>query len=314
MQSWSLERKIQVTQTRIIEWYEHYNGLVYVSFSGGKDSTVLLDLARRIYPDIPAVFVDTGLEFPEIRKFVSTFDNVEVLHPKMPFPEVIKKWGYPVIGKEVASCIYYAKQGKQWALNRLQGLNDDGTPSVYKARRYIRWKHLVDAPFLIGEGCCRVMKKQPAKKYERKTKRKGILGQMASESGLRTTEWLKTGCNSFDGYRPMSKPMSFWTEQDVLAYLDITKIPYCSVYGDIVCENGVYRVTGEPRTGCMYCLFGAHLDAEPNRFQKMAIQYPKIYDFCINRMGFGEVMDYLKIPYKPSAELAEQLTIREEES
>lgn len=66
MQAWSLERKIRVTQTRIIEWYQHYKGQVYVSFSGGKDSTVLLDLARRIYPEIPAVFVDTGLEYPEI--------------------------------------------------------------------------------------------------------------------------------------------------------------------------------------------------------------------------------------------------------
>ena len=77
MQGWSLERKIQVTQTRIIEWYQKWDGNVYVSFSGGKDSTVLLDLARRIYPDIQAVFVDTGLEYPEIRQFVKGFDNVK---------------------------------------------------------------------------------------------------------------------------------------------------------------------------------------------------------------------------------------------
>lgn len=64
MQSWSLERKIQVAQTRIIDWYQAWNGAVYISFSGGKDSTVLLDLVRRIYPNIPAVFCDTGLEYP----------------------------------------------------------------------------------------------------------------------------------------------------------------------------------------------------------------------------------------------------------
>ena len=78
MQSWSLERKIQVTQTRIMEWYIRNNGKVYVSFSGGKDSTVLLDLARRIYPDIQVVYVDTGLEYPEIKQFVRSKENVTI--------------------------------------------------------------------------------------------------------------------------------------------------------------------------------------------------------------------------------------------
>lgn len=78
MQSWDLDRKIQVTTARIMEWYEHYNGLVYVAFSGGKDSTVLLDLVRRIYPDVPAVFCDTGLEFPEIRQFAMSVNIVLV--------------------------------------------------------------------------------------------------------------------------------------------------------------------------------------------------------------------------------------------
>lgn len=73
MQAWPLERKIRVTQAKILEWYHHYGGKVAVSFSGGKDSTVLLDLARRAFPDMPAVFVDTGLEYPEIREFVKTF-------------------------------------------------------------------------------------------------------------------------------------------------------------------------------------------------------------------------------------------------
>lgn len=89
MQAWPLERKIRVTQAKIIEWYHHYGGKVAVSFSGGKDSTVLLDLARRAFPDIPAVFVDTGLEYPEIREFVKTVPNVTWLRPEMPFSKVI---------------------------------------------------------------------------------------------------------------------------------------------------------------------------------------------------------------------------------
>ena len=103
MQSLPLSAKIQMTKQRIRQWIEEYGEEgVYVSFSGGKDSTVLLDIARSVYPDIKAVFVDTGLEYPEIRQFVKTFDNIDWLRPKMNFKQVIEKYGYPFISKEVS--------------------------------------------------------------------------------------------------------------------------------------------------------------------------------------------------------------------
>ena len=105
-----LDRKIQITQTRIIEWYQHYKGQVCVSFSGGKDSTVLLHIARQIYPDIPAVFSNTGLEYSSIQRFVKTWDNVDIVVPKMNFVQVVSTYGYPLIGKEVAEAIYYARR------------------------------------------------------------------------------------------------------------------------------------------------------------------------------------------------------------
>lgn len=110
LQALPLERKIQITQTRIIEWYEHYKGQVCVSFSGGKDSTVLLHIARKLYPNIRAVFSNTGLEYPEIQRFVKSFDDVDIVTPSMRFDEVISTYGYPLIGKEVAEAIYYARR------------------------------------------------------------------------------------------------------------------------------------------------------------------------------------------------------------
>ena len=110
LQALPLERKIQITQTRIIEWYQHYGGNVCISFSGGKDSTVLLHIARKLYPSIPAVFSNTGLEYPEIQRFVKSFDNVDIVTPEMRFDEVISTYGYPLIGKEVAEAIYYARR------------------------------------------------------------------------------------------------------------------------------------------------------------------------------------------------------------
>lgn len=110
-----MHSKVLLTQARIVEFYGGYHpgmyyGDAYVSFSGGKDSTVLLDIARKIYPEIPAVFSNTGLEYPEIRKFAMSHDNVEMVQPKMRFDEVISQYGYPLIGKEVAEAIYYARR------------------------------------------------------------------------------------------------------------------------------------------------------------------------------------------------------------
>ena len=110
-QALPLNVKILLTKDRIRQWVNEFGeDGVYVSFSGGKDSTVLLHLVREDYPDIPAVFCDTGLEYPEIREFVKTFDNVTWLKPKMNFKAVIEKYGYPFISKEVSESVYGAKK------------------------------------------------------------------------------------------------------------------------------------------------------------------------------------------------------------
>lgn len=228
MQSWDLQHKIQVTTTRIIEWYEHYNGQVYVAFSGGKDSTVLLDIVRRIYPDVPAVFADTGLEFPEVRKFAMSQENVAVVKPKMNFRKVIETYGYPVISKE-----------QSFRIRKLRHQNlTDKYRNDQMQRLGKKWRGMLTAPFECSEQCCDVMKKSPCKIYEKKTGRKPIIATMAVESSLRAKLWYVNGCNVFDSKRATSKPMSFWTEADVLEYLYTYNIPYASVYGNIVKTDG----------------------------------------------------------------------------
>ena len=113
LQAMPLLAKEMLTRARIHEWqvnstFEIETGVV--SFSGGKDSTVLLHLCRKLYPNIPAVFSNTGLEYPEIQSFVKKHDNVKIVRPKMQFSEVISTYGYPLIGKEVAEAIYYARR------------------------------------------------------------------------------------------------------------------------------------------------------------------------------------------------------------
>ena len=309
MQSWSLERKIQVTQTRIIEWYQRNNGKVYVSFSGGKDSTVLLDLVRRIYPDVPAVFIDTGLEYPELREFVKTIPNVTWLKPEMNFRKVIETYGYPIISKEVSKRVHWGKryieEGKvgYWAYQSLTQpvFTKDGKRSPYDKHKY---GYLLDAPFKASDNCCKIMKKDTAHKYGKQTGRKPIIATMAYESQLRKMAWLKNGCNSFDATNPVSTPMSFWTEQDVLRYIKESNIPYASVYGDIKQDkNGKYYTTGCDRTGCVFCGFGCHLEKEPNRFQRLKQTHPKLWSYCMKPLdegglGMKEVLDYIGVKYE----------------
>lgn len=160
--------KIQITTARIIEWCQHYNGMVYVAFSGGKDSTVLLDIARRIYPDIPAVFSDTGLEFPEVRDFVKSLPNITIVRPEMNFRKVIETYGYPVVSKRVADTVEYGHKPGSFRWRELHGeiKRSNGTPSEFNCEK---WCYLLDAPFKVSSRCCSVMKKRPMEKYAKMT-------------------------------------------------------------------------------------------------------------------------------------------------
>lgn len=317
MQSLPLDIKIRMTKERIQQWYEYWDGQVYVSFSGGKDSTVLKHIVDNMYDDIPSVFVNTGLEYPEIQKFAMSQKNVVTVRPEMRFDEVIKKYGYPVVSKEVAQTVWEAKKNAQtgkyaYRIKKLNGelLDKNGKYSSYNIPK---WKFLLDAPYDISHKCCDVMKKRPAKTYEKKTGRKAIIGTLASESTLRKTQWVKYGCNAFESKRPTSQPLSFWTEQDILHYIKQFDVPYCSVYGDIVPddEGTILRTTGCDRTGCMFCMFGCHLEKEPNRFQRLKETHPRQYEYCIGGgeyvdgkwqpskegLGLGKVLDYINVKY-----------------
>jgi len=296
MQAWPLERKIKVTQTRIMEWYLRFDGQVSVSVSGGKDSAVLLNLARRCFPDIEAVYVNTGLDFPEVRKFAMATPNVTVLQPKIRFDEVVREYGWCYPSKDVAHTIYYARKGSKWAIDRLNGVNADGTPSKWRQSHYAKWKYLLDAPFVISAKCCGVMKEAPLHDYVKKSGKYPMVGTMAVESERRKQAWLQTGCNNFDSKHPVSKPISFWTNQDILQYIRDYKIPIPSVYGDILEDDrGLLYTTGEQRTGCVFCPVGCHRD-KVNRFQRMAVTHPKLHEYCMDALGLGAFLDFLGVP------------------
>lgn len=371
LQALPLEAKIQLSKERIRVWYESwwrfkienldtgkirwetfdmrdredppikenefasegYPGSVYVSFSGGKDSTVLKHIVDSMYDDVPSVFVNTGLEYPEIQKFAKSQKNVTVVRPEMRFDEVLRRYGYPIIGKEAAKKIYEARRNPNGYA--AQSFRPDSKRAKEYGGRFslVRYENLLHANFDISDKCCDVMKKKPSKKYEKETGRRAMLAMLACESDKRAYYWQRTGCNAFLAERPQSNPMAFWTEQDILHYIKKYDVPYCSIYGDIWIKPhsedylegqidaidylGCYgpedtlETTGCKRTGCIFCMFGCHLEKEPNRFQRLKETHPRQYAYCIGGgemidgqwqpnkegLGLGHVLDYIGVKY-----------------
>lgn len=290
--AWSLDRKIAESKKRITEWYEAFDGRVYVSFSGGLDSTVLLDIVRSIYPKVPAVFLNTGLEYPENVRFVKSKSNVDIIRPATPFFRVIEKYGYPVVSKRVSQYIHEVQIANgETATTRLRltGIKSNGK---YSQMSMIpkKWQYLCHAPFKISDQCCKALKKKPSDKYQKESGRYPFLGTLADESEQRMQTYFNYGCNRYDHKRPASNPLSFWQHKDILKYIKLKKLPYSKIYD-----------MGHTQTGCMFCMFGVHLDYRKtgtNRFMQMKEQHFRYWDYCINRLGIGEVMNYIGVPYE----------------
>ena len=113
--------------------------------------------------------------------------------------------------------------------------------------------------------------------------------------------------------RPVSNPMAFWTDQDVLQFIKERHIPICSVYGDIVEANEVAGqmtwqdycgfdigrqnlvTTGAKRTGCMFCGYGCHLEKPgEGRFERMKETHPKTYEWIMKPWDQGG-LDYKNV-------------------
>jgi 3'-phosphoadenosine 5'-phosphosulfate sulfotransferase (PAPS reductase)/FAD synthetase len=291
-----LNVKIIMSIIRIQEWYTHFNGEVYISFSGGKDSTVLLHLVRSIFPDVEAVFCDTGLEYPEIRKHVKLIENVTWIKPKLNFKEVLKKYGYPIISKEISEKIYKYKNYNLSEDFRNYLLNGNEKGSIGMIPK--KWQYLLNEDIPIGSKCCNVMKKRPFHIYEKVNKKKPFIGTMAIESSLRKQKYMQNGCNSFESKKQTSQPLAFWTEQDILEYIKINNLIIPSIYGEIYREDNILKLSGVKRTGCMFCCYGVHREKCPNRFQMMEKTHNKLWNYCMYDLELKKVLELINVDYK----------------
>jgi len=274
-----LEAKIEKSKRIIKDAIEEF-GLdkVYISYSGGKDSTVVSHIAKQMYPDILHIFANTTCEYPETIKHVkwereSNNTNLITVIPRnckgnvWNFKKVVDHYGYPLFSKRIANAIRTYRRAltprtKQNSIEYIQ--RNIKKYDIYKEKN-------------ISDKCCEVLKKNPIKK---KAKELGlecaILGLLASESRQREQDWLNYGCNVFYvKSENQCRPIAFWNESDIHEYIEKYHVKISELYQ-----------MGYTRNGCMYCGFGVHLEKEgENRFQKLKVTHPKQYDYFIRNFG-----------------------------
>lgn len=250
----------------------------YISYSGGKDSTVLSHIAKQLYPDILHLFANTTNEYPETLKHIKwekeeNGTNIITVIPKdskgvvWNFKKVVDEYGYPMYSKRVSNAIrtYQHALSERTKQNSIDYINRN-------FKKYEKYKELP-----ISDKCCDKLKKEPLR---RKAKELGmecvILGILADESYQREKAWLEHGCNVFYKFKDnQSKPLSFWTEADILEYIEKYNVRIPELYN-----------MGYTRNGCMYCGFGVQLEPpETNRFKRLAQTHPLQYSYFIQNFG-----------------------------
>ena len=270
-QQWTLAQKIDHSLGVIDQFIARMDGKVYLSFSGGKDSTVLLHLCEILKPDIQCVFVNTGCESVDVVRFVEKMKaahNIEVIRPKLTPRQVWAKYGFPLVSKDQAFKIDLVRKNPNSA-SAQKFMRDSNKFTISKCFRYLcdtdKCKYHTSAV------CCNKLKKDPCKRYEHESGLRPIVATMASESMLRETDYLRVGqCNKFDQGHEKSKPLSIWMEEDIWQFIHENNIEIAEIYAK-----------GVDRTGCVGCGFGAQMK-DDRRLETFYRLYPKYYNMVLN--------------------------------
>jgi 3'-phosphoadenosine 5'-phosphosulfate sulfotransferase (PAPS reductase)/FAD synthetase len=320
LQALDYKTKNRKRDLRIVEWVEHWGvNSVAVSASGGLDSNVLLHSVRKLYPDVRAVGIPS-IECKENQRITNEIENFVSLKPQYSRVEIIEKFGYPIGSKRIAKSLRRLQNPTEKNLKSrnlaLTGITSDGRESK-RFKLSEKWIKFIDSPFKVSEQCCYYMKEKPLHDYAKENDIHYFVGTKAEDSLTRQSAYLGTGCNSFKD-TGNSMPLGIWTHQDVLIYTVVNDLPVSEAYGEIIEVNTRVKASKEKlqwlidnnkplseltttkagRTGCFICAFGLHMERQPNRFQRMEVEDPKLYDFAINKLGYGPLLDFAGVPYR----------------
>ena len=312
------EFKKRYAEIRAWEFYEECGRRdlnTHVSV-GGLDSITLLVFLRHIGIDVPAVSV-SALEDRSIQAVHKAL-GVEALKPLRSKAAVIKEFGFPVLSKEIAGKIMLlqnpSEKNKTVRHAIITGETGEygGNRTGTRMQLPGKWLRLFGgadaegaalgyqaAPFKVSDRCCYYLKEKPCDIWAKEHNSVPYLGLMASEGGRREKALMMHGCNYFGESTIRSAPFAIFDRQDVLRLAVELDVPVPEIYGRIVREpSGLLRTTKAQRTGCSMCGFGIHLDKRPHTFDLLYDRNPQEWDFWMNKVGWGKVLDYIGVEWR----------------
>ena len=226
LQKLPLEHKINLSKNLILNCIETFGDQqVYISFSGGKDSTVLSSLVCSLKSNILHLFSDTGCEYPETLSFVRAErqrgKNIISVYPICrdgsiwTFERIVTTYGYPLFSKAIANGIRTYRHAKT-PITKQHALD-------YLERMYPQALSYLD--YNISDLCCEKLKKSPLKRTARQMQMQcSIIGTLAEESQIRKRDWITYGSNIFFQKKEnQCRPLSFWTSHDIWSYIKLYK-------------------------------------------------------------------------------------------
>lgn len=239
----------------------------YIGFSGGKDSTILHYLIDLALPNnkIPRVFINTGIEYVDIVKYVKELakndERFIIIPPKQPIKKVLETYGYPFKSKLHSHFIsIYQNSGlTKFVQEYIKGVRKDGSKSMFACPNILKYQFTPNFNIKLNDKCCSKLKKEPFKKWEKENNKTITLtGMRKQEGGARS----KLTCIITDKEKNVVKfhPLVVVSEEWETWFITKYNIKLCKLY---------YPPFNFYRTGCKGCPFALELQKQLNTMEEL---------------------------------------------
>ena len=274
---------LRKAKNRITTLHYQTSGACYLSFSGGKDSTVVLALIKQLGLNIPAVFCDTRIELDATYNFVNWMNDnyypVEIIQPEKSFGNVIEEFGKPIKSKMRSHTLKTYQNNPE--CKSAQHLFDRKNRRISIANKDF---HILHPDFKIkaSPACCDYLKKKPFEKYAKENDIQWYFtGERVAEGGVRAYnagKRVKEGkpiCTRIRGDYTIKSPIIDWSDEMVEEFILREGVPL----------SDAYIKYGNTRTGCCCCPFSKRLtedlkvlwEYEPQKYKASMFWLKDVY-------------------------------------